>query len=226
MDLPPLSKGNTVRIVVLVFFLLFVLGIIGYFAGPRIFNRSEIGERTARVVATKDVAGCEAIADETYRKICINNIVLKLAEETKDTSYCDKLDGEMVKPDDCKIQLVAASLKEANDPSACNTIIDEDRRTVCIASFYIQKALSEKNAAACGQLTKEMQNYCKEAVSLLGTISLGTLKDFSCDTLKDPALKADCVNIKRAFLTPKPTAQVCQAVRTPYFAELCRTTRL
>lgn len=66
----------------------------------------ELQSEVDAIVRSKDYAQCDAVENEMYRKVCVNNIALVLAQETQDVSHCDRVDGSMVPRRYCEEMIV------------------------------------------------------------------------------------------------------------------------
>ena len=88
------------------------------------------------------------------------------AVETGDITLCQKLQGQ--DKDYCEYVVLNAEAGRKQDPSICDVLQDEHRKTVCKDNVVITKAINGQDVSSCeNMIDKERVGYCKEQVSAL-----------------------------------------------------------
>ena len=88
------------------------------------------------------------------------------ATETGDLALCTKLQDQ--DKDYCEYVVLNAEAGRKQDPSICDALQDEHKRTVCKDNAIITKAMNERDVSYCeNMIDKERVDYCKEQVSAL-----------------------------------------------------------
>ena len=117
----------------------------------KVAEELKLQEQTAEIIKTNNYNECDKIEDAMYKKVCINNIALKLAEETLDISHCQKLDNELVPRDDCERNVIASKSIKNDDISACLETKNQELQAQCQDNYYIQFSQKKDDIGICEQ---------------------------------------------------------------------------
>ena len=119
-------------------------------------------EQLAKVIAKRDFAGCGRITDALYKTVCVNNIALKLAEETKDISYCQRIDGKLIPVQECEREIIFSQSIEKEDAEICGQTKDQELERRCRDNFYLQLSIKKNDITVCGQAVQDQQEFCHD----------------------------------------------------------------
>jgi hypothetical protein len=183
----------------------------------------------AKVVATKDYASCEAVANGMYRTACVNNIALNLARETGDIAHCAKIDDQLVSRSECERETVLSASLVKEDPSVCNQAGDERVRTQCAESFLVRLATKNQDVTVCDRAeTESEKDDCHNRVTIL---ALGFMsgKPLECGDLRGDDVRSDCALMQKALKAldaraanaPEQFADACGKQKSALFETLC-----
>lgn len=179
----------------------------------------KLQEQIAPLIKAGDMAACDQVQNDMYKKVCINNIALNKAEETKDIAYCQHLDNELITRADCERQVVSILSLEREDISVCDTATDTNVRTQCRDNFAISLAMKKDDSAVCDQSANPAQ--CKDLFHLQQFMQDPT--KVSCDSFSTPEAQADCAALKplATETDPQKLAEFCQNKQSELFSQLC-----
>lgn len=193
----------------------------------------KLQEQVGDIIKTKDLGQCDGIENEMYKKVCINNIALNLAQETQDISYCQKLDNELVPIRDCESRVVFAKSLEREDIAVCQETKDQELQKQCQDSFYSQLALKKEDINICSQAPSEEQaNLCYNSFLITRDFTKDS-KNFNCTLLKGLDTQEDCQKMKE-LLAKEPIElagipgmprmanfKSCSQLKTTVFSSYC-----
>ena len=191
--------------------------------------------QAGEIIKTKDFGGCDAIQNQMYRSVCINNIALNLSQETGDISYCLKLDDKLVPIAECERQIVSKQSIEKEDKAICQTATDEAVVKECEESYLFGLAGKKQDPSICDQepdKTKADQcwNMYHVQKTLLhpGLQGAGTSPSLNCSVLRGVDAKADCtlMNEVKKDNNPQAIQQSCQNLKTPLFLQICMMSQM
>jgi hypothetical protein len=179
-------------------------------------REAQLQAQADELIATNDLSRCEEIADDMYRKVCINNVAINQAMETGDASWCELVDGELLQEEDCRS---FAGIQ--NTPEVCEALSGEER-TNCFYGLVFAEAVSLEDPSLCGQLEDEASVVICHNQTILAGESPGA---FSCDLLQGVDVQTDCryINtaVTEAIRAEEPPDIDCNNLLTGYFEPLC-----
>jgi len=154
-------------------------------------------EKADEMIKTSDFGKCEEIEDELYKKVCVNNIALNLANEELDIGYCQKLDNELVSIADCVNQVIFAKSMDKEDIEVCGETNNQELQKNCEDSFWLSLAIKKEDISLCENKAGEKeQNICHNSYLLQKEFSADTA-GFDCEKFKGSQGKADCDTFKK-----------------------------
>jgi len=197
----------------------------------KVAEELKLQEQTAEIIKTNNYNECDKIEDAMYKKVCINNIALKLAEETLDISHCQKLDNELVPRDDCERNVIASKSIKNDDISACLETKNQELQAQCQDNYYIQLSQKKDDIGICEQASaKEIKDLCYNTYLINKNFSADK-DNFDCSTLRGIDEQADCNIIKEQLKQPGPTQgfpinpslgmSYCPDLKTDLFTAYC-----
>lgn len=128
---------------------LIIIGIIFFTQYEKLFNFLQYGQ------LDKPVFTEEEVKEIRYE-----------AAETGDITLCQKLQGQ--DKDYCEYVVLNAEAGRKQDPSICDVLQDEHRKTVCKDNVIITQAINGRDVSSCeNMIDKERVDYCKEQVRAL-----------------------------------------------------------
>jgi hypothetical protein len=176
-------------------------------------------EQIAPLIQAGDMTACEQVADDMYKKVCINNIALNKAQETNDISYCRYIDNELIPRADCEQQVVTTLSLEKEDPAICDQATDTEVKARCKESYHLALALKQNDPAPCTQAANPasctdhfyLQQFTQDPDKV------------SCDAFSTPEAQADCATIKAGDTATDQQSfmRFCQAKESDLFTSLC-----
>lgn len=182
----------------------------------------KLQEQMAPLIKAGDMKACGQILNDMYQKVCVNNIALQKAEETKDISYCIYIDGTLISKSTCEQQVVLALSEKNGDISACSVASDVVVRKECEDSFPIRMAMKQGSPESCAQATNSAE--CRD-MYFLQKFSADP-KSTDCSLFSTSDAQSDCLSLKPLFLSPVPDltklAATCQLSKSALFALVCR----
>jgi len=121
-------------------------------------------EELSKVIAGKDLAACDKISAKEDSVICRNSIVLTLAREKLDASFCEKLDNEKDQINCQKIVLYDKAEREG--VAVCQQAGTEEGKRDCEKEYYFTMAIQKNDVTQCVNLKNEVDiNKCREDFS-------------------------------------------------------------
>lgn len=187
----------------------------------------KLQEQIAPLIKNGDMKACDQIGNDMYRKVCINNIALNKAEETKDISYCQYLDNELIERSSCERQIINQKAIEKEDKTVCAETKDEKLRQECEDSFLSGLANKKQDPKFCDQDTdKERADRCWNgyyAQSVTMPTSDGKQSSPDCSLFRGEDTKNDCQAIASALKgnDRQKLAESCQSQKTRMFFQFC-----
>ncbi len=177
----------------------------------------ELQRQTDEIIKTGDFKRCDKIKDETYKNVCVNNIALALAKETKDISYCQKVDNVLVPRDMCEQEVIFGKSLEKEDVNVCQETAGRELKESCEQSFYLRLALKKNDSGVCDGAGTLQIDEChnKYAVKTQFTSSR---ESFNCQSIRGIEARADCEKIKRA---KRIDEVACSQLKTNLFSSYC-----
>jgi len=153
-------------------------------------------EQIAALIDTKNFVECNRVGDKLYKTVCVNNIALKLAEETKDISYCQRIDGKLISIQDCERQIIIPQSIKKEDIEICQKTQDQELQKECQNNFYSQLSIKKDDITVCDQSAQDQQEFCYNHFYLTTKNFAENHKDFDCDALRGDSAKSDCQKFK------------------------------
>lgn len=180
----------------------------------------KLQEEVGILIESGDIQACEQIADEMYKSVCINNIALEKAEETKDISWCQLLDGELVSVSSCETPYVTDAAIAATDVSICATASATESKSDCTLAYAYSVSLSTSAPNVCDEvLTGEQADGCWNSYYVESGLSADS---FACPLLRGEDAQADCQVFTSAMLSPETSLQTtCQSLTSSLFMTAC-----
>jgi len=181
----------------------------------------KLQKQIAPIIKNGDMKACEQIGNAMYRSVCINNIALQKAEETKDISFCQYLDGELVPREHCEREVIFKKSMETESATACQETTNEALKKECEDSFGTRLALEKNDPSWCDR--SQIPNECKDMVAL-GRFSTDP-RNLDCASFSTEDAKNDCTSLKPLFLSATPDfaklTETCTIVKSPIFSHVC-----
>lgn len=177
-------------------------------------------EQADEIIKTNDFNKCDEIEDELYRKVCVNNIALNLANEKQDISYCEKLDNELVPIADCESRVIYAKAMDKEDISVCEETENQELRKSCENSFWLSYAIKKEDISICGNKTGEAEKNACHNSYLLQKEFIADMADFDCGKFKGSSEKSDCAVFKENLSANR--ASSCADLNSELFKNFCR----
>jgi len=195
----------------------------------------KLQEQTAEIIKTNNYNECDKIEDAMYKKVCINNIALKLAEETLDISHCQKLDNELIPRDDCERRVVL--VKSINDENIgiCDQAQDEKLIKQCKEDFYPTLSIKKSDINICEKENdKKNKNNCYNYYFLNKEFNQ-KIKEFNCNKIQGDNEIKDCQKLKFSLIPENfdnkegnlstllgfNNPSLCQGLKTDIFIYYC-----
>lgn len=183
-------------------------------------EETQLQEQIAPLIAAGDMTACDQVQNDMYRKVCINNIALNKADETKDISYCQYIDGDLIPKADCERKIIFQKSTETVNISTCQEATTEALQKECENSFGIRLALEKNDPTYCDKAVSP--EFCRDAVTL--SVFMKDPINTECSVFESSEVIDDCEIIKPVFSTPSDTTQlmnICQKLKSPIFSQLC-----
>lgn len=181
----------------------------------------KLQETIAPLIKNGDMKACEQVGNAMYRKVCINNIALNKAEETKDISFCQYLDNELIPRETCERQIIFQKSVATESVAACQETTNEALKKECEDSFGTRLALEKNDPSWCDR--SQIPNECKDMVAL-GRFSTDP-RNLDCASFSTEDAKNDCTSLKPLFLSATPDfaklTETCTTVKSPIFSHVC-----
>ncbi|HAT68853.1 MAG TPA: hypothetical protein DCS20_04560 [Candidatus Yonathbacteria bacterium] len=184
-------------------------------------------EQIAPLIKAGDMKACDQVQNDMYKKVCINNIALQKAEETKDISFCQYLDNELISRESCERQVISQKSIEREDRSICRETQNETLQKECEGSYFFGLAQKKQDPKLCDQDTDTTQaNQCWNVYhtqSMMNPTSDGKPQPLNCALLRGDDAKADCATIAPAIKRgdTQKLAEACQAKKSDVFNMVC-----
>lgn len=179
----------------------------------------------ARIVASGDFEGCARIQYKTvdnvdYRIVCENNIALNKALATLDLLWCEKLDDYLVSKESCERQIMSQRMVREKDLRVCASISTKELKNECEVSYWIQKAITEKNISLCVKVPQGARSYCEDMFWIEQlAVNPGAVR---CDSLS-ANLKLDCEAIKLVMRDSSQKMQLCGRILNIRLQSICQS---
>ncbi len=178
-------------------------------------------EQIAPLIAAGDMAACDQVQNDMYRKVCINNIALNKAEETNDITYCQYLDNELVPREMCEQQVIFSAALETEDIAACAQTTNTELLQECESAAINALALKKDDPTLCNNAVDPTE--CKDIYYVQQFMK--DPKTIECSAFSTPDAQADCAALKPLFETSIPEvaelSKTCQTQRTNTFSFIC-----
>ncbi len=178
-------------------------------------------EQITPLIKAGDMKACGQVQNDMYRKVCINNIALNKANETKDISYCQNIDGELLSKDACEQGVLFTKSVETKNVAICAEASNPQLKEQCETAYYPSLALKEQNPAACDQHPdKAKANECWNGF-LAQKFTSG--EKVECSNFRGEDVQADCSALIQmqegtAFEVMRST---CAGQKTNTFIQIC-----
>lgn len=181
----------------------------------------KLQEQVAPLIKGGDMAACDQVQNDMYKKVCINNIALKKAEETGDISYCRYLDDELIPKETCERQVILKKSVTEGTATACAETTNASLRQECENSLPIRLALEKNDPSFCDRA--ENPEKCKDILAL-GNFSTDP-KNIDCTAFSTEDIRTDCSSLKPLFLSEAPDlsafTKACENVKSQVFTHVC-----
>ena len=187
----------------------------------------KLQEEISPLIKGGDMKACDSVTNDMYRKVCINNIALNKAEETKDISYCQYLDNELIERSSCERQILNQKAIEKEDKSVCSETKDEKLKQECENSFLFGMASKKQDPKLCDQdADKTKADQCwngYQAQRMMVPTTDGKPGEVDCGLFRGEDVKADCQALTAALKesNPQKLMEACQAQKTKAFFQVC-----
>jgi hypothetical protein len=182
-------------------------------------EEAALQEEIAVLIKVGELAGCDQIQDDMYRKVCINNIALNRAKETNDIAYCQHIDNELIPRADCERQVVSTLSLENEDQTICDQATDETVKTQCKESYQLAIATKKDDVTSCAQATNP--DMCIDTFYFQKFMQSSDL--VSCDSFSTLEARTDCASLKEVGSDQIAFLQFCEKEKTSVFAFFCQT---
>lgn len=178
-------------------------------------------EEITPLIKAGDMSACQNIQNEMYKKVCINNIALNKAYETKDISYCQYLDNELIPRADCERKIIFEKSITEESITACSEASDEALRLECENGYYFGLATKNNDPSICTKAADA--GYCTDSY-WLQQFMIDPSK-VSCTSFSKDDVRNDCAKIKSLassnFSNKDDFMKVCQTQKTDFFSMAC-----
>ncbi len=146
-----------------------------------------------------------------YRSVCVNNVVLKKAQETLDVAWCEKLDDRSVSRAECRKSVIYQKLSEERKIEVCNLFTGDEERSACRDIYWQTEAAYAGDPRLCEKVSggTEEKAACHDEILVL---RLAAGERIQCSALSSE-LVSDC----ETFTVARDTSDVQKR------ADLCRT---
>ncbi len=185
-------------------------------------------EQIAPIIKKGDMSACEQVKNNIYKNVCINNIALNKAQETKDISYCQHLDNDLVERSSCEIQILIKKSIEEENLAVCDTTKDEGVRRECQDSFFLGVAVANSDPEFCNEASDVVKaNQCWNEYYaksfFISTSSQGLSEEVDCSLFRGDDARADCSAITAAMKENSQTEliEACQEHQSEAFDFNC-----
>ncbi|MHB1163098.1 MAG: hypothetical protein ACYCZZ_01020 [Minisyncoccota bacterium] len=185
-------------------------------------------EQVAPLIKAGDMTACKQVQNDMYRAVCVNNIALNKATESKDISYCQYLDNKLVSIESCERNVLFQKVAETENQVVCSETKNAALQKECEASFFSVLANKHQDPKLCDKNTDATNaNQCWNAYyaqSMFASVSgSGNSPIGSCSVFRGKDAQSDCAGL-RAAITAKSIQklqQACQSQKTPLFLPFC-----
>lgn len=187
----------------------------------------KLQEQIAPLIKAGDMKACESVSSDMYRKVCINNIALNKANETKNIEYCQYLDNELIERASCERQILMQKSIETENKAVCSETKDEKLKQECEESFLFGMAQKKNDPKLCDQSSdKTKADQCwngYHAQSMTMPTSDGKPKETDCDLFRGDEVKADCQAFTAAQKTndQQKLMEICRNQKSQVFVMTC-----
>jgi len=197
-----------------------IIGVVGVLIGGKtdpVARELALQQQASSIVATGDYAGCDAISDEMYHAVCINNIALNLAQETGDVSHCQKLDGNLLSIAGCERDILIPQIQQGKSIDICEGATTEESKNLCKDNFYMNTAIRENSPEICSSISDaQLSLVCEDTANVFGILQTGSIKDVNCDNLAYGPHKNECNLLKKGINS-------CSLLSSSLFNGLCQS---
>lgn len=187
----------------------------------------KLQEQVAPLITAGDMDACNQVQDDMYKKVCINNIALKKANDTKDISYCQYLDDKLITRESCERQITLQKSVEREDMSICSETKNETLQKQCENAYYFGLAQKKQNPSICDKDADSVRaNQCwniYHAQKLMMPSDNSTRQSVDCSLLRGKDEQKDCTAITSALngANQQKIMEVCGTQTTQLFGMLC-----
>lgn len=178
-------------------------------------------KQAAVLIAKKDFSLCDSIKDDLYKTVCANNIALKLAEETQDIGYCQKMDDKMIPREECERPIIFAKSLDKEDISACLETKNEGLQQQCQNQFYTQLSIKKQDTSVCDRAPQERKDYCFNNFQITTKNFYKNKDSFDCAVLRGDDVQVDCQNIKKESASESFKDNCRSIIKTDLFYPYC-----
>lgn len=178
-------------------------------------------EQITPLIKAGDMKACGQVQNDMYRKVCINNIALNKANETKDISYCQHLDGELLSKDTCEQGVLFSKSVETKNIAVCAEASNPLLKEQCETAYYPSLALNDQDPAACDQHPDKAK--ADECWNGFFAQKFASGEKIECSNFRGEDVQADCNALMSlqegtAFEMMRST---CAAQKTNTFTQIC-----
>lgn len=179
----------------------------------------QLQEQMAEIIKAKDLSGCEEIKDETYKKVCINNISMNLAQENQDISYCQKLDNSLIPISECESPIITKKSLNSENIDVCGETSDKELQKQCQNGFWPALALKKEDVNLCNNIQAENEkNLCRDQYVFQKEF-IKSEDSFTCTRFSDKQIETDCGIYQKN--SEKTHLANCSEFKSFIFSGLC-----
>jgi hypothetical protein len=177
---------------------------------------------------TMEGYGCDTIVEPKYRIQCMNNSTFRIADETFDISYCEKIEGAVSLKEECTTTILLKKALKMEDISICDQLTEVEIKKQCQASFYEMLSRYRDDISLCNRYPEKEANVCRDRFLVMKALGHGIDKDFSCTKIVDSDLRSDCEFLiqPRAAFSDMQSDGDCDQFKSDFLREGCSRTNI
>ena len=188
----PLSRRTQIIIFVIVVAILVVIAgfwVYGKFIAKPPLTQAQISQ----IIQKGDPTACNQIGDVTIRDNCENTILINLARQKQDASYCGQMVAIGNQIADCELMVASDKADQATSPAACQGLTTDSEKNACLTEYYSSQAVESNDISLCSQIAATAdQNDCRDNFYLWRQY-VPNPKGFNCNKYINPQMKAGCL---------------------------------
>ena len=179
-----------------------------------------IQKQVASLVQEGDISACEKVENDLYRKICINNIALNKANETRDISHCQYIDGDLIHNNLCEQGVLLTKSIDEQDISVCAETKNLELKEQCESAYHISLALKKNDPTICNQNSDQLEaDSCWNSYHAQIFSSEGA----DCSVFRGDEAQTDCavLTMSQENINFETMQAACSKLKTSLFTQLC-----